>query len=309
MARSEPAQFDVPGAILAGTLHLPDGPGPHPAMVMLQGSGVADRESGGFFPPIRAAFLDVGIGVLSWDKPGVGESTGDWRQRTIFDRADEAVAAVDWLRAHSAVDAGRIGIWGHSQGGWVGPLTASRIAHPAFLVINSGPGIGIDDQDLYGVEQTLRSAGGGDAEVAEALAWTRAVHEAARRGDPYDKVAERLLRPAAGTHAGDYFAVDSPEFWGFLVGNAQRPYDPVAALERITCPVLAIFGELDRLVPVDKSVGIFKDAFARAGNTDVTIRVYPGADHRIRVGEPLRFADGYLAEMAAWVAARADMAA
>ena len=94
MARSEPAQFEVPRATLAGTLHLPDGAGPHPAMVMLQGSGVADRESVGFFPPIRAAFLDAGVGVLSWDKPGVGESSGDWRARTLFDRADEALAAI-----------------------------------------------------------------------------------------------------------------------------------------------------------------------------------------------------------------------
>ena len=307
MARSEPARFEASGAALAGTLHLPDGAGPCPAMVMLQGSGVADRESGGYFPPIRSAFLEAGVGVLSWDKPGVGESSGDWRERTLFDRADEALAAIGWLRGHPAIDAGRVGIWGHSQGGWVGPLTASQATDPAFLVINSGPGIGIDDQDLYGVEHTLRAAGGRDTEVAEALAWTQAVHEAARRGDSYEDVTERLLRPAAGTHACAYFAIDSPEFWGFLVANAQRPYEPAAALERITCPVLANFGELDRLVPVDKSIRIFKEAFARAGNNDVTIRVYPGADHRIRTGEPLDFAGGYLTEMAAWVAARAGV--
>lgn len=307
MARSESVLIEVPGATLAGTLHLPDGEGPQPVTVMLQGSGVADRESGGFFPPIRAAFLDAGVGVLSWDKPGVGESSGDWRARTLFDRADEALAAIAWLRGHPGVDAGRVGIWGHSQGGWVGPLTASQI-DPAFLVINSGPGIGVDAQDLYGVEHTLRAAGGGDHEVAEALTFTRALHEAARRGDPYEEVAERLLRPAEGTPAGEYFAMDGPEFWGFFVANAQQPYDPVAALERVTCPVLANFGELDRLVPVAESIRIFEKAFAKAGNADVTIRVYPGADHRIRVGEPLRFAEGYLTEMAAWVAARAGVA-
>lgn len=307
MGRSEPARFEVPGAVLAGTLHLPDGAEPHAAVVMLQGSGVADRESGGLFPPIRAAFLDAGVGVLSWDKPGVGESSGDWRERTLFDRADEALAAIAWLRGHPGVDSGRVGIWGHSQGGWVGPLTASQI-DPAFLVINSGPGIGVDAQDLYGVEHTLRAASGSDAEVAEALAFTRSLHEAARSGEPYEDVVERLLRPAEGTPAGDYFAVNGPEFWGFLVANAQRPYDPVAALERIICPVLANFGELDRLVPVEESIRIFEEAFAKAGNNDVTIRVYPGADHRIRIGEPLEFAEGYVTEMTAWVAARAGVA-
>jgi dienelactone hydrolase len=112
MARSELARVEAPEVVLAGTLHQPAGARPHPAMVMLQGSGVADRESGGFFPPIRAAFLDAGVGVLSWDKPGVGESSGDWRERTLFDRADEALAAIAWLREHPAVDAGRVGITG-----------------------------------------------------------------------------------------------------------------------------------------------------------------------------------------------------
>ncbi len=115
MARSEPARSRCPARRSPGRSICRMGRGRTRPMVMLQGSGVADRESGGFFPPIRSAFLDAGVGVLSWDKPGVGESSGDWRERTLFDSADEALAAIDWLREHPAVDAGRVGITGSAS--------------------------------------------------------------------------------------------------------------------------------------------------------------------------------------------------
>lgn len=109
-------RFDSGGLSLAGTLHRPEGGGPHPALVMLQGSGPTDRDSGGYFPPLRERFLATGLAVLSWDKPGIGGSTGDWRGRTLFDRATEALVVREWLRAQAGIDPARVGIWGHSQG-------------------------------------------------------------------------------------------------------------------------------------------------------------------------------------------------
>ncbi|HET9017671.1 MAG TPA: CocE/NonD family hydrolase, partial [Thermomicrobiaceae bacterium] len=98
MTTTEDIRFVGDGVSLAGTLHRPAGQGPHPAIVMLQGSGPADRDSDGYFPPIRDTFLGAGLAVLSWDKPGIGGSGGDWRERTLRDRAHEAVDALAWLR-------------------------------------------------------------------------------------------------------------------------------------------------------------------------------------------------------------------
>jgi len=89
---------------LAGTLHLPASPPPHPAVVMLQGSGPADRDSGGYFPPIRDAFLSRGIATFSFDKPGIGGSSGDWRQYDLADRTGQALTAIAAMRAHDAID-------------------------------------------------------------------------------------------------------------------------------------------------------------------------------------------------------------
>lgn len=301
MIASHQVRIPIGDDILAGTLHMPSGPGPHPALVMLQGSGPDDRDSNGYFPPIRDLFLDVGLAVLSWDKLGVGESTGDWHRQTFFDRSDEALAALDWLRARDDIDATRTGIWGHSQGGWVGPLTAARDARMAFLIVNSGPGVSVLEQDLYGVEHTLRHDGGSDTDVRQAVTYMDGIHAAAEEAMPYHQFVTRIMEPARGTSGFDYFGEVDEGLWMFLVLNLQHPYDPVSSLERITCPVLAIFGERDVLVPVERSVNIFKDALASARNNDFTIKVFPDADHRICVGDPPQFADGYLETMSRWL--------
>jgi hypothetical protein len=77
---------------------------------MLQRSGAADRDCGGYFPPIRDAFLRRGIAVYSLDKPGIGGSSGDWRRFALFDRTDQALAAIDALKEHVAIDPRRVGV-------------------------------------------------------------------------------------------------------------------------------------------------------------------------------------------------------
>ncbi len=304
MTRQIEMRVQSDDALLAGTLHLPDGSGHYPAVVMLQGSGTTNRDAEGYFLPIRDEFLKRGLAVLSWDKPGVGESSGDWRLRTLHDRADEALDAIAWLRTQPEIDPDRVGIWGHSQGGWIGPLAASQSTDVAFLIINSGPGVGPHEQDLFGIEHSLRRDGATEEEIEQALAFMETLHDASIRQLPYAEAMATILEPARGTRGATYFGELTERDWEFFLRNAQRPYDPVPSLERITCPVLAIFGERDPLVPVARSVEIFERAFAVARNTDVTIHIFPDADHRIRTGNPLEFASGYLALMGEWLERR-----
>jgi pimeloyl-ACP methyl ester carboxylesterase len=194
-----------------------------------------------------------------------------------------------------------VGIWGHSQGGWIGPLAASLSPEVAFLIVNSGPGISPFDQDLYGVEHSLRRDGASQEQIDQALAFMHALHDAATQQVPYEQVMATLLEPARGTPGATYFGELAERDWDFFLLNAQRPYDPVPSLERVTCPVLAVFGERDPLVPAAESAAIFERAFAVAGNRDVTIHIFPDADHRIRTGNPPEFAPGYLTLLADWL--------
>ncbi len=158
--------FTWHGIDLAGTLHLPTSPSPHPAVVMLQGSGAADRDADGYFPPIRDAFLSRGIAAFSFDKPGIGGSSGDWRDYALNGRTDQALAAIALLRAHEAIDAQRVGVWGQSQGGWLVQILAARLPDLAFAIANSGAAIGVEEQNRAGCEHTMRAAGKSEEEIA-----------------------------------------------------------------------------------------------------------------------------------------------
>ncbi len=289
---------------LAGTLHLPASPPPHPAVVMLQGSGPADRDSGGYFPPIRDAFLSRGIAAYSFDKPGIGGSSGDWRQYALAGRTDQALAAIALLREHDAIDPQRVGVWGQSQGGWLVQMIASRLPDLAFAVANSGAGIGVEQQDRYGCEHTMRAEGKPEDQIGRAIAFINAVHAAALRGDDYAMVERQLLETARAEPWYDYLTIDDEEDWGLMCRFVSERYEPAEALARARCPFLAIFGALDVLVPVWESAAIYGRALREAGNRDATIVIFPQGNHRILVAETGEFASGYLDLLADWVARR-----
>ena len=94
--------------------------------MIIQGSGPADRTGNGYFTPIQDAFLSHGIGTFAFDKPGCGDSTGDWRDYALEDRADQILVARDTVRKSSMGDVNSIGIWGQSQVGWLVQMLASR---------------------------------------------------------------------------------------------------------------------------------------------------------------------------------------
>jgi len=139
--------FEWNGLTLAGTLHLPS-EGPNPLVLMMQGSGSSDRDSDGYFAPNRASFLGLGIATYAFDKPGCGESTSDWRDYALED----------------------VPVWGHSQGGWLAQILASRLPALSFAIASSSPSIPITDQDLYGCERTMRAQGHPENAITDALA-------------------------------------------------------------------------------------------------------------------------------------------
>jgi hypothetical protein len=301
---SEDITFAWGNEQLAGTLHLPTSPAPHPAVLMLQGSGPDDRYSGVYFLPIREAFLSRGIATFSFDKPGIGGSSGDWHRHALGDRADQALAAIAVLHEHPLLDPQRVGVWGHSQGGWLVQMLAARLPELAFVIANSGPGIGVEQQDLYGCEHSMRAAGRSEDDIERALAFMNAVHAAALRGDDYATVDRQLLTPARGEPWSSYLPLDDEGMWELARAFMTERYEPEEALARIRCPILAIFGARDALVPAWESAEIYSRALRAADNRDATIIVFPQGDHRIGVKETGAFAEGYLDLLADWAARR-----
>ncbi len=296
---------DIDGISLAGSLHVPDGDGPYPAMVMIAGSGPADRDCDGYFAPIRDAFLARGIATYAFDKPGCGASTGDWRDHDLGDRAGHAIAAIEMVRRHAVVDAERVGVWGQSQGGWIVQQLASGSVEVACAIANSGPSIGVIEQDRYAFEHTLRSAGFGDADVDEALSFIDAAHRAAFDDRSAADVLAEIVQPMSGRawyRLGP--TVDDAADWEHTKRLVTEGYDPLRALRRVDRPFLAVYGGRDVLVPAWRGASETGAALNEAGAPDATVVVFPSGDHRIRAPESDDFVDGYLDLLGDWTARR-----
>jgi len=280
--------------LLAGTLWLP---AREPAAVVLMhpGSGPSDRDNDVFFPPIREHLVGEGIAVCSFDKRGVGGSTGNWREAAIEAQAGDALAAVEALLAADGVDA-PVGLFGHSQGGWVVIEAASRGADIAFVVTSSGPGVTPGEQERYSACTRLERNGASEAELADGLRSFDALLEMLRDGILLADVGSRM--DAARLILPPGFELADEADWELM--RALVDYDPRAALERIEVPVLALLGAADPIVPVDASVAVYE---AAVQPELLEVLVLPGADHRIQVGDPPRLADGYLDALTAFVRA------
>jgi uncharacterized protein len=99
-------------------------------------SGPSDRDNDVLFPPIREHLLRAGIAVCSFDKRGVGGSAGRWQDAGLYEQADDLLAALAVFESESPRQL-PLGLFGHSQGGWVVVEAASRGVPVAFVITNS----------------------------------------------------------------------------------------------------------------------------------------------------------------------------
>ena len=280
--------------ILAGTLHLPD-ERPVAALVMVPGSGPSDRDNDVYFPPIRLGLLARSIAVASFDKRGAGGSAGDWRDTAPAEQAADVAAQLATLRAVDDLASVPIGIFGHSQGGWVVLEVAAADPAVPFVVTNSGPGVTAAEQGRYATQAQLEQEGASAGEIDRALAIYDRVVELVRDGADL----EAVRAAAAGLGLGGAEPTDPREL---ELARRWQDHDPRPALERIACPILAIFGGADKVTPVEVSVPVFRAAGARPGRR-VDIAVLPGASHRLLVGEPPALHPDYLQTLAGWILA------
>lgn len=288
------------GAVsLAGSLMVPARDYALAGVVMVGGSGPADRNNDTLFPPIREHLVGAGVAVLSYDKRGVGGSSGDWRAATLDDLARDAAAAVNLLRAERVAPAASVGIFGHSEGGWVA-LRAARHADASFVVTNSCPGVTPAVQDRFALANLLQDDEVAASDRESVLAGYDALIEAGRRRAGYAEAARviEMTSPVLTHYLGD---IDEAQ-WTFL--RHKQDHDPVADIEDLRCRCLAIFGTADRLVPVAESIAKFASAACNQSRPDeatVTIAMFPGADHRARTPKADAFAPGYLDTMSGWI--------
>jgi pimeloyl-ACP methyl ester carboxylesterase len=250
------------GTPLAASLLKPTAPaGRVPGVVMIVGSGSYSYRSSwrpGAFALWRnfsEAFLAKGYAVLLLEKKGVNRSGGHWETQTFHDRAGDAIAGVRYLRGRTDIDPARVGVCGHSQGGWIAQLAAAEDPEEIAFVANlAGPNISVKRQVLDDQENEWRCAGVGEDRIASNSRWLR------RKLDAYGAVS-RAVKIGTLSHIINY--------------------DPGAenVPGRITCPVLAIYGEYDRLVLPEGNIPLLEKGLRAGGNTRARIVIVPKGSH------------------------------
>jgi uncharacterized protein len=311
---SEEAVHFASGAVtLAGTLVIPGGPGRHPAVVLFHGSGPQARD-------IFTArwFASQGIAALAYDKRGVGESTGDFRSVPFMELCDDGLAAIDHLKSRKEIDPKRIGVWGLSQGGWLGPLAASRSADVAFVIAVSGPGVSPGEQMIVYYANELRAQGVPESDVQEASTIRRDIWSYMSTGNGYEKAKTELQQAhtkewfskAKAQQDDSFSSLPTPSELSTQPAHSMQwfrleaVYDPVPALQSLRVPALFLFGDQDQLIPVKKSVAIIREVLAQNAHQDFTIREFPNDDHQMRLetGEAYGEADPeYFKTMKEWL--------
>jgi pimeloyl-ACP methyl ester carboxylesterase len=291
---------------LAATLTVPEGEGPFPAVLLITGSGPQDRDESllGHKPfwVIADHLTRAGVAVLRADDRGVGGSKGPAvSQSTSSDFADDALAGVAFLAEHPAIAADRIGVLGHSEGGLVGPLAATRSESIAFVVMLAGPGVP-GHEILERQLAAISLANGRDAAFVERQ--RAAHHQALQRimaEAPEAGIREALralvLVQIEGLPNADQAPVDKMtdqalgQFTPWMRHFMQ--HDPRGPLRALKVPVLVLQGELDLQVLPDQNVPEIEAALEASSSPDVTVRRFEGLNHLFQhatTGAPAEYA-------------------
>jgi len=300
---SEDVTFDNARAkiSLAGTLTLPSKEGKYPVVILISGSGPQNRDEELLghkpFLVISDYLTRNGIGVLRYDDRGVGESKGDFSAATSADFATDVESAIAYLKTRKDINTKKIGLIGHSEGGLIAPIVASRSKDVNFIVMLAGTGIRGDKLLLMQQELISKVIGVSDEDIKKMIETNGKVFEIVLKSKDYQKLktdVKKILSdviendPTTETPNGmtkeDYIDVQveqitSPWMQYFI------KYDPAPTLRKVKCPVLAINGKKDLQVPSKENLEGIKTALAKGGNNRVTTIEFENLNHLFQESE------------------------
>jgi len=304
------------GNTLAGVLVSPaKESAPVGCIVFVHGSGDTPKDGYGYYRPYWEKFAQKGWCSLSWDKPGVGSSNGDWRNQTTADRAAEVAAAVGFLRRQPGMEEVKIGLIGFSQAGWVMPKVAQLRDDVAFVISVSGA-IDWMVQAQYSTDIRLKSDGYDDRETSRIRDFGARVDQAIRTGASYETYLALMSKAPKGESD-----LMSRAYWKFVQLNWRA--NVRKDLRAMHIPVLAIFGDHDAYVDTVASARTYREELDRSSAPFFRVVTFRNADHglmrttarrpthqgwrawlvlfRIWFGGESVFPDGYLEMLQDWL--------
>lgn len=262
---------------LSGELILPPTPGRHPAILFLHGSGPEGRWGARY---LARKFASRGFVALIYDKRGVGASKGDWQTSGFEDLADDAAAGLRLLAAQPEVDAARLGIYGHSQGGTITPLVANRAGNVAFLIASAASGIDMAETEIYSIENSIGVAQLPPTEQADAKLFVKTIVDVAYKGAPRANLDDVVKRFRGRSW---FFEPPPPEhsYWSF--SRRVAGYRASDQWRQVRAPVFLVYGERDERVPPKPSADAIVSALKAGSNERAAVKIFPNAAHAFAI--------------------------
>ena len=282
---------------IAGTLTIPKGKGPFPAVLLVAGSGPSDRDETilmhkPFF--VLADFLTrKGIAVLRVDKRGIGQTTGNFRGSGIADFASDALSGVEYLKSRPEVDSKKIGLVGHSEGGETAPIVAAQTRDVSYLVLLGAPGMSGYDILVLQDGTEAKAAGKSDDEIALIRGYSRRYYSIILEETEQNAIEQRAKKLQDSLTDAEKKALGWPNLRGTLnlfwaLNPASREmlkFDVCPVLRKVQCPVLALNGGKDSQVPPKENLGSIEKELKAGGNKNFTVRELSGLNHLFQTCE------------------------
>lgn len=285
---------------LAGTITLPKNIKNPPVAILISGSGAQNRneELLGHKPflVISDYLTNHGIAVLRYDDRGVGESKGNFQTATTFDFATDVEAAITYLKSRNDIDKTKIGLIGHSEGGLIAPIVASRNKDIVFIVLLAGPGLNGADILITQTRKAAELAGTPEGFIDENEKLASIIYEIIRINTDEDIIKTKITKALNDYKTNYPLSVLAPYITPVMIEqqlsilnsdwlcNFIRT-EPKDYLEKTMCPVLALNGSKDFQVLPDINLEVIKNALEKAGNKDVTIKKIAGLNHLFQTAE------------------------
>lgn len=290
---------DLDGAILAGTLTIPDSGDNFPAVVLVSGSGLQDRDETVYghkpFKVLSDFLTRHGIAVLRYDDRGAGESKGKLEGATTETFAGDAYAAVKYLRAHRNINPHKVGVIGHSEGGMISNILASRYSEISFIVMLAGPGVQFDRTLIIANEKKLRSQGKSEEIVQAGTDLFERMFKEIKKKTDYQVKKRRLSSiinewklSLTGLTKNDIenFIAENPKHFEMIADEWATPwfeyaanFDPRILIRNIRCPVLALNGDKDCQVLAEINLPEIEKALIDGDNKNFRIGYLENINH------------------------------
>jgi pimeloyl-ACP methyl ester carboxylesterase len=267
---------------VVGELRIPSGEGKYPLVIMVHGDGPGRMT---YFYILKKSILRAGYATMMWDKPGTGQSTGEFSQKRLkAERAQILLDAIEFAKKHPRIDSGRVGVWGISQAGVVIPMALPKTDDISFMIMVGCMGENGIKQSAYQIRRQLQFAGLSEEEASEAENHFIQIFYA-KTFEQYIEHAKSLYDNPVQRKLGFVSALWDETNWEPHSPGEEGFFDPMPVIEKVTFPVLAFFGEKDTQVDPIQGVKAYKKALTKAGNKNFRVELIPNADHDIIISK------------------------